>query len=148
MLLVNDWMIAKPTTVAPSTPMLEAERIMRQEGFRHLPVVEGDVLVGIISDRDLKEAEASDATSLSVFELNYLLSRLTVADVMTREVITVGPNTRVDQAARIMLGAKISCLPVVDGDRVIGMITLTDLMHALLERLETEEIAAPRSVAS
>lgn len=140
MVLVSDWMIVEPRTVSPDTPVLEAEWIMQEGGFRHLPVLRQERLVGILSDRDLRGVTAPSATTLSRYELNYLVSRTTVDRIMNAPVITVSPDDRIEDAALKMVEHKISALPVLDGDRMIGILTITDLLHALVDRMEIEEL--------
>lgn len=138
-MLVSDWMVAEPVTVTPETKLFEAQKTMRDGGFRRLPVVSQGRLVGIVTDRDLREAAPSRATTLSVFELNYLLSRLTVKDVMKAPVLTVSPDDPVERAALLMNEHKISGLPVVDGTALVGIITITDLLQAFVTLLELRE---------
>jgi acetoin utilization protein AcuB len=110
---------------------------MREKEIRRIPVVDkGGRLKGIVSDRDLLHASPSDATSLSVWELNYLLSKVTLRDVMTKSVITVEGDSRIRETARIMVDKKIHGLPVMDGDTMVGIITETDLFKVLVELLE------------
>jgi acetoin utilization protein AcuB len=132
-------MVADPVTVMPETKLFEAQKTMRDGGFRRLPVVSKGRLVGIVTDRDLREAAPSRATTLSVFELNYLLSRLTVKDVMKAPVLTVSPDDPVERAALLMNEHKISGLPVVDGTTLVGIITITDLLQAFVTLLELRE---------
>ncbi len=133
---IKDHMTRPPITAPPEMPMQEALQLMRERGIRRLPVVDKKgKLVGIVSDRDLLHASPSDATSLSVWELNYLLSKVTLKDVMTKNVITVTPETPVQEAARIMAEKKIGGLPVVQAGKVVGIITETDLFRVLLELL-------------
>jgi acetoin utilization protein AcuB len=135
-MLIKDRMTRSPITAPPEMPMQEALKLMRERGIRRLPVVDKKgKLVGIVSDRDLLHASPSDATSLSVWELNYLLSKVTLKDVMTKNVITVTPETPVQEAARIMADKKIGGLPVVQAGIVVGVITETDLFRVLLELL-------------
>ncbi|TVR91472.1 MAG: CBS domain-containing protein, partial [Trueperaceae bacterium] len=101
-MLVREWMTGDPQTVSATTPVMEAMNRLREGGFRRLPVVREGRLVGIVTDRDLKEATPSKATTLSIYELNYLLSKLLVKDVMVASVITVGPDDPVEQAALLM----------------------------------------------
>jgi acetoin utilization protein AcuB len=96
---VREWMTTVPMTVAPDTTVPAARDLLRQKGIRHLPVCEYDKLVGIVTDRDIKRALPSPATSLSVWEIGYLLDKLTVDAVMTRAVITVCPDAAVEEAA-------------------------------------------------
>ncbi len=129
---VTEWMTAPPITVPPSTPVLEARQLMHERGIRHLLVVDGPDLVGIVTDRDIRLNLPSPATSLSVWEINYLLARLTVGEVMTRTVITVSTTRSVEAAARLMLEHRIGALPVMDGARLVGILTQTDLLRALV----------------
>ena len=135
-MLIKDRMTRSPITAPPEMPMQEALKLMRERGIRRLPVVDKKgKLVGIVSDRDLLHASPSDATSLSVWELNYLLSKVTLKELMTTPVITVTPETPVQEAARIMAEKKIGGLPVVQAGKVVGVITETDLFQVLLELL-------------
>jgi acetoin utilization protein AcuB len=129
---VCDLMTATPITVAPMTPMLEARQRMAQARIRHLIVVEDDRVVGIITDRDIRLNLPSPATSLSMWEINYLLARMTVDSAMTKSVITVGPHQNAKEAAALMLDHRIGALPVVDGGRLVGIITETDLLRAFV----------------
>jgi len=129
---VRELMTGRLVTVAPNTPVFEARQTMLRERIRHLLVTDGSRLVGIVTDRDIRLNLPSQATSLSVWEVNYLLARLTVDQVMTRTVITVGPDRHAREAAHIMLEHKIGCLPVLDGERLLGIITETDLLRAFV----------------
>jgi len=104
---------------------------MTEARIRHLLVTDGGRLVGIVSDRDIRQALPSPATSLSVWELNYLVERLTVADAMTRTVMTINPERSAHDAACIMLDHKIGCLPVCDGAAIVGIITEADFVRAV-----------------
>jgi len=132
-MLVGERMTHPVVFVSPDMSIQDALQLMRKENIRRTPVVKGGKLVGIVSDKDLLNASPSDATSLSVWELNYLLSKITVSEVMTGAVITVAVDTPIEEAARIMSDNKIGGLPVVRNGDVIGIITETDLFHLLLE---------------
>lgn len=137
-MLVGAWMSAPVRVIQPSTPMLDAYNLMMQQGIRRLPVVEGDRLVGIVTLGDLREARPSPATSLSIYELNYLLAKLTVGQVMTHTPFTVRPDTPVADAIRIMRERKIGGLPVVDdARRPVGIITESDLFRLLSTLLDS-----------
>jgi len=138
-MLVRDWMTKDPHTVPPSTPVMEAMQALREAGYRRLPVVKDGKLLGIVTDRDLKEATPSKATSLSVYELNYLLSKLTLKDVMRTPVITIGPDEAIEQAALTMEEHRVSGLPVVDRGAVVGILTITDLLRAFVDFLGLRE---------
>jgi CBS domain-containing protein len=120
-------------TVRPDMPVLDARHLMLEQKIRHLPVTnESGELMGIVTDRDIRLNLPSQATSLSVWEINHLLARLTVDKVMTRSVITVGPDREARDAAQLMLDHTIGALPVVDGGRLIGIVTETDLLRAFV----------------
>ena len=128
-MLVSDVMQAAVLTITPKTSLPEAIRLVQHRGIRHLPVVEDDRLVGIVSDRDLKRAMASSATSLERHELQYLLDTVTVDEIMTRAVITIGRMFPIEEAARIMVKEKVSALPVTEQGRLIGIVTETDVLE-------------------
>ena len=130
-MLVRDLMTVKPISVDTEMPMLEARQRMAEERIRHLIVVEDDRVIGIVTDRDIRLNVPSPATSLSAWEINYLLARLTVGEVMTRGVITIGPERPLGEAARILLDHKIGALPVIDAGRLVGIITETDFVKAM-----------------
>ena len=129
---VRDLMTPSPTTVSPDMPVLEARELMSKRRFRHLLVVEEGGLAGVITDRDIRLNLPSQATSLSVWELNYLLARLTVGAVMTKAVVMVEPAREAVEAARLMLDHKIGCLAVTEGDRVVGIVTESDFLRAFV----------------
>lgn len=132
-MLVEKRMKPDPITVGPDDSFRHAMNLIRQRGIRHLPVVEGGRLVGIVTDRDIRQASPSSATSLEMHELHYLLEKLKVRDVMTANVITVTPETSIDEAARLMLQHRIGSLPVLRGKDVVGIITETDMLQALVD---------------
>ena len=134
---VSERMSQPVITALPDMPIQEALNLMREKEIHRLPVVDSSGrLRGIVSDRDLLHASPSDATSLSVWELNYLLSKVVLKDVMTKSVITVAGDSRIRETARIMVDKKIHGLPVMDGDNIVGIITETDLFKVLLDLLE------------
>jgi acetoin utilization protein AcuB len=136
-LRVRDLMTRTPLAVTPETSVYEARALMQQRKIRHLPVLEYGRLVGIVSDRLVRTVLPSPATSLSVWEVNYLLDRLTVGEVMIRFVITVTPETLASEAAGRMLGQQVGALPVVENGRLVGILTRTDILRAFL-RLQAE----------
>ncbi|MDZ7707873.1 MAG: CBS domain-containing protein [Trueperaceae bacterium] len=145
-MLVREFMHSEPVTISPDTPLLEAEWRMQEGGFRHLPIVDGDDrLVGIVSDRDLREAAPSDATVLSRQELTYLLSRLKVKDVMTKPVLTARPAEPAEAAAIRMRENKVGALPVVDDERLVGIVTTADMLDALVRALQAQRTASKAS---
>jgi acetoin utilization protein AcuB len=133
-------MTRDPIVIRDDTPIDKTLKTMRDNKVRRLPVLnEKGALVGIVSERDLLFASPSPATSLSIYELHYLLSRITVADVMTAEVITVTEDTPLEEAARIMADNRIGGLPVERKGDLVGIITETDLFKIFLELLGTRE---------
>lgn len=127
---VRDAMSGPPVTVRPEDTVPEASRLMRRHGFRRLPVLREGRLVGIVTDRDLKGAMPSDATSLSIWEVSSLLEQLKVGEIMTTSVLTVPEDLPLPAAASLMLTRKIGGLPVVDGHgRVVGVLTVTDVLR-------------------
>ena len=138
----RDLMSKTLVTVPPATTVVEARALMTRARIRHLLVVDNDKLVGIITDRDIRLNLPSPATSLSVWELNYLIARVTVGELMTKSVIVIDPDREVRDAARIMLEHKIGALPVLEGDRLAGILTETDLVRALAVR-EAAPVGAP-----
>ncbi|MFZ2087088.1 MAG: CBS and ACT domain-containing protein [Desulfobaccales bacterium] len=132
-MLVKDWMSKDPITITDDTSMMKAIHLMKQNRFRRLPVLSEGRLVGIVSDRDLKEASPSKATTLDVHELYYLLAELQVKDIMTRDPVTVSPEDTVERAAQVMLENTISGLPVVDeAGKVVGILTQSDVFRAFM----------------
>jgi CBS domain-containing protein len=130
---IRELMTGGVITVQPETPVLEARDLMTRERIRHLLVTEPNgALGGIVTDRDIRLNLPSRATSLSVWEINHLLTKLTVGEVMTRSVITIGPDRPARDGARIMLDHKIGALPVVENGRLVGIITETDLVRAFV----------------
>ena len=135
-MLVGSRMTPNPVTVRPDTPVAEAQALMRSKKFHHLPVVDREQrLVGIVTEKDLLYAAPSPATSLSVYEISYLLAKLTVEKVMTREVVTVREDTPLEDAARIMADHNVGGLPVMRGPLVTGIITESDLFRVFIELL-------------
>jgi acetoin utilization protein AcuB len=135
-MLVYERMSRHPLTVKPDAPVDATLRRMREESVRRFPVVDASgKLVGIVSDKDLLYAAPSPATSLSIYELHYLYSRITVQQVMTREVITVDENDALEEAARIMVDNKVGGLPVMRDGELVGLITETDIFKTFMEML-------------
>jgi acetoin utilization protein AcuB len=134
-------MTRSPISVSPGTTVVDARALMAQSRIRHLLVTEGDVLVGIVTDRDIRLNLPSPATSLSVWELNYLLARLTVGQVMTKSVIVIDPSRDAREAAAIMLDHKVGALPVLEGPQLVGILTETDLVRAFAQGAVTTERA-------
>ena len=128
-MIVKEVMRTNVVFISSETKITEAKNIMMENKFSKLPVVDYGKLVGIVTKNDLIKAEPSLATTLDMFEIGYLLSKLTVKKVMMTNVITVSPEEVVEEAARIMVDNEISCLPVVKDDALIGIITESDLFN-------------------
>jgi acetoin utilization protein AcuB len=138
-MLVGKRMSHPVITMSPELPIVDALNLMKRERIRRAPVVKDGKMIGIVSDKDLLNASASPATSLSVWELNYLLSKITVKEVMSKKVLSVNENTPIEEAARIMADNKIGGLPVTRGEDVVGIITETDLFKIFLELMGARE---------
>ena len=120
-------------SVSPETPIHDALAMFKKEHIRRAPVIKDGKLAGIVSERDLLNASPSPVTSLSVWEMNYLISKVTVKQVMSKKVKTIDVATPIEEAARIMADSKIGGLPVIRSGKVVGMITETDLFKIFLE---------------
>lgn len=142
---VRSRMTANPFTLAPESTVAEAFELMRNKKIRRVPVVKNGKLIGIISERQLLEVSPSPATSLSVFEINYLLSKTKIESIMTKKVITVGPDNLLEEAALKMREHDVGGLPVVDDDgKVVGIITETDIFDSFLEILGRKDVNSSR----
>ncbi|MCA9932918.1 MAG: CBS domain-containing protein [Ardenticatenaceae bacterium] len=140
-MLVRERMSSPVITIDATTPVMEALDLMRQENIRRTPVVDAHgKMAGIVSDKDLLNAGPSDATTLSVWELNYLLTKVQVKEVMTKKVLTVAEDTPIEEAAFIMAENKIGGLPVMRGQELVGLITETDLFKIFLEMMGAREV--------
>lgn len=134
-MVVRNVMTSNPFTVSPDTTIAEALAIMREKGIRRLPVMKGGKLIGIVTKRRLLEVSPSPATTLSVFEMNYLLAKTVVKDIMTKNVLTVSPDALLEQAAVLMADNNIGGLPVIDNGRLVGIITEKDIFQSFVEIL-------------
>ena len=133
-MIVRDLMTSAVITALPSMPIFEARDLMTKKRIRHLPVttLHGHLL-GIVTDRDIRLNLPSQATSLSVWEINHLLAKLTVGEVMTETVISAGPGLPARAAAQLMVDHRIGALPVEDAGRLVGIVTETDLLRAFIK---------------
>jgi CBS domain-containing protein len=137
--LVKDWMTREVVTVSPETTLPEAHRLMMEKKIRRLPVVAHGRLMGIVTRGDVRGAEPSGATSLSIWEINYLLSKLKVEEIMTPRPVTISADETIGEAARLMLEKKISGLPAVDREgRVVGIITESDIFRLVAREWHKE----------
>ncbi len=139
---VRDLMTPAPLAVSPDTSVDEAHRLMQHHRLGHLPVCENGHLVGLVNEPDLRLLLPSPATSLAAHELHYLLERLTVAEIMTRLPVTIGPNHSVTEAASRMLSHKVDALPVTENRRLVGILTRTHLLYAFIRSHAAQPLAA------
>jgi len=155
-MFVRNRMTANPFTVTPENTVPEAAAVMAQHSVRHLPVVEGSRVVGVVSGGDIGKASPSPATSLSAAEMTYLLGKLKIAKVMTRDPVTISPEALLEEAAVAMRDNKIEMLPVVENDELVGVITESAILDAFIEllgfrdhgtRLTVEATDAPGGLA-
>jgi acetoin utilization protein AcuB len=136
--LVKDWMTPNPITAPLDMSLPQALQVMKEHNIRRLPVVDRGKLVGIVTRGDLRGAQPSEATSLSIFELHYLVGRITLDQIMTRNPITATRDMRIVDAARVMLQNKVAGLPVVEDGVVVGIITESDIFRMVVKKWETE----------
>jgi len=132
-MLVKNWMSAPAVTIDAHSSMQDAINLLKKRGISMLPVMDGKRLVGIVTDRDLKKASPSNATTLDIHELLYLLSTVQIKDIMTKKPVTVPPDLTIEETAEILMANKISGVPVVDKDGgILGVITHTDLFKVII----------------
>jgi acetoin utilization protein AcuB len=135
-MLVKDRMTSDPVTITTDTSLKDALELVRSKSFRHLPVLdENDRLVGIVTEKSLIYASPTPTTTLSVFEVDYILSRTKVGQVIQGAVVTVGPGLPIEEAARVMIDHRIGCLPVVEDEKLVGIISDTDIFRVFVEGL-------------
>jgi len=132
-MFVSDWMTKKVYTVAPDDGIAAAVKLIRGKKIKHIPVAKDGKIKGIISDRDIRDFSPSQATTLDIYELHYLLERMKVREIMKEKVVTVTPETPIEEAALIMYDRGIGCLPVIDNGRIGGIISDKDIFHALVD---------------
>lgn len=138
-MLVGERMSHPIISIAPDMPVHDTLNLFKREHIRRAPVIKDGKLIGIVSDKDLLNASPSPATSLSIWEMNYLMSKITVSEVMTKNVLTVEESTPIEEAARIMADNKVGGLPVLRDGHVVGIITETDLFKIFLELMGARE---------
>ena len=130
---VKDFMTRKVVYVSPDTTVAHTADMMREQGLRRLPVIENDRLVGVVTERTMAEASPSKVTSLSIYEMNYLLNKTKIRDIMARDVVTVSPYASLEDAVYAMMKNQVGILPVVEAGQVFGLITEKDVFKAFLE---------------
>ena len=135
-MLVKDQMTPNPVCGHPEMPVTEAQALMQEHNFRHLPILDAENrLVGLVTQRSLMHAIPDDLDQFGPFVVNYVLAKLQAHNIMVRDVITIGPNTTIEEAARIMADNKIGCLPVMQEDELVGIISDSDLFRIMMELL-------------
>jgi len=134
-MFVRDYMTPSPVTASPDDLLGEALRLMKEHSIRRLPVISKGKIAGLVTEQDLMKASPSSATSLSVWEINYLFHKIKIKDIMTKEIFTVTPDTILEKAALIMQEKQISTLPVLDKGRLVGIITESDIFKAFIDVL-------------
>jgi acetoin utilization protein AcuB len=132
-MFVSDWMTREVIIIGPDDYLSDAITLMKENEIKHLPVMKGGKIKGVISDRDIKEYSPSKATSLDIYELHYLLANTKVKEVMRTKVVTAAPDMPVEEAAMIMLDGDIGCLPVLADGRLCGIISDKDIYHSLVD---------------
>lgn len=130
---VSESMTRNPITCTPDVNIYGALDIMKKEEIHRLPVLDNGILAGIVSEKDIMKASLPDSKGISIHEMAYRISKLSVKDIMSTELVTVTPDTSVEEATRIMVDNEVSCLPVVDNGRLLGIITKTDMYRLLLD---------------
>lgn len=131
-MFVRDCMVRNPITITPETPISKALDIVVKKKIRHLPVLSGEKVVGLVTERGLLAVSPSPATTLSVYELNYVLAKLTVKEALVKNPVSVSSDCPIEEAAFIMREKKIGSLLVIDDGKLVGIVTQTDMVHALV----------------
>ncbi len=132
---VKSRMTANPYTIAFNSPINEVVELMREHDLKRVPVVDGEKVVGVLTHSDLQKVSPTKATTLSIYELNYLLSKMKVSDAMTKNAITISPDALLEEAALLMRENRIGTLPVVENNKIVGIITESDIFDAFIELL-------------
>ena len=133
-MIIERIMTKNPVTINPEASVVEASELMKKEKVHRLPVLDRDKnLIGVISEKDILFATPSPASSLSIHEMAYLLSKLTVRKLMTKNPVTINRTTTVEEAARLMVDQDLSCLPVVEDGKLVGIVSKSDMFKILLE---------------
>lgn len=145
---VKSKMTKDPYTITADSPISEAIELLREKNLKRIPVVKGDKVVGILTKGDIQKVSPSKATSLSIFEINYLFTKTTVKDAMTKNVITISEDALLEEAAVIMRENRIGTLPVVKGEKLVGIITESDIFDSFINLLGFKEIGTRITVES
>jgi len=138
-MFVKSRMTTNPFTISPDQTIPDAQELMMKHGIRRLPVVKDGKLVGIVTKEDIERYSPSKANSLSMGEITYLLSKTKIKQIMTKDLVTISPDALLEEAATLMRDQKVGFLPVVDGDKLVGIITESDIFDAFIELLGFRE---------
>jgi len=138
-MFVRNKMTSNPFTISPDQTIPEAEALITRNGIKRLPVVKNGRLVGIVSKNDIMRASPSKATALSMNELTYLLAKTKISSIMTRNPLTISPGALLEEAAILMRDHDVGCLPVLDGETLVGIITESDILDSFIELLGFRE---------
>lgn len=141
-MLVKDYMQKEPSTICGEATLVEAMDYIHREGVLTLPVLDGKKVIGIVTDRDIRKASSSSTRELHAHEIEYLLSRIKVADIMSRMVISVSPELTVEEAVKILHDRKIKGLPVMENGELVGLITVKEVLEFFAELFEKNEKTA------
>lgn len=139
-MFVKSRMTANPYTISYDDSIIDLMELMHEKKLKRVPVVKGDKVVGIVTNGDLKNVSPNKATTLSIWEVNYLLAKTPVSTAMTKEVVTVSPDSLLEEAAVLMRSNRVSALAVVDQERLVGIITESDIFDAYIDLLGSREI--------
>ncbi len=139
---VKDKMTANPYTISPKSSISDAFSIMKDHGFHQIPVVKNGKLVGMLTEQDLQNVTPSKATSLSVYEINYLLTKLEVSQAMSTELVTIEADALLEKAAVLMRSHDVHALPVMDGKKLVGIITQSDIFDAFIDMMGARNAGA------
>lgn len=138
-MFVRDWMTKKVITISPDDSLIDAAVLLKEKKIKHLPIVKDGRLVGILSDRDIKEYSPSKSTSLDVFEIRYLLGKTKCGDIGKTNVITTDPDTPIEEAAILMIDHNIGCLPVIEKGKLVGIISDKDLFKVIVDIMKDRQ---------
>ena len=139
---VKSRMTKDPYTITANASITDAVALMREKNLKRVPVVDGDKVVGILTQSDIQKVSPTKATSLSIFEINYLLSKLIVKDAMTKNIITIESDSLLEEAAVIMRQNRIGTLPVVENSKLVGIITESDIFDAFIDLLGFKDVGS------
>lgn len=138
-MFVRDWMTKEVITISPDDSLIDAAILLKEKKIKHLPIVKEGRLVGILSDRDIKEYSPSKSTSLDVYEIRYLLGKTKCGDIGKTKVITTTPDTPIEEAAICMIDHNIGCLPVMENDKLVGIISDKDLFKVIVDIMKARQ---------